>query len=333
MGSWGFGVFEDDTALDELGDFVVRPSMKRLGEMLDAVTSKPYPDDAIASRALVAAELVAALRGRPSHQLPEDAKTWVAGESTALPIVLARKALRALAAVVRKSEVKDVWEDAGSLSQWRRSMDDLKRRLSAPPTRMASKAGASLPKVVKAGQHGGAAPKSGATYLIPLEDGYLGACRVIRPAAGDDLLGLMDDLPAKKREERAREFHVVVTSPWVGKEPPSLDEPQLRQVLRLTHHEWQDAPQVYVAPVDVPPDFRFIGYIPPSEADRALKGVLSTTWTRRGQQLLQRQWDEQHTGNRLTARAPGPKSGGNGKPKGESAKNRKSRRKKRRADR
>lgn len=169
-------------------------------------------------------------------------------------------------------------------------MSDLKRRLSGSARR---------PRGTGASQESdeeptGPAPEPGATYLIPLDDGYLGACRVIRPAVGDDLLGLMSDLPPAKREERARLFVVVVTTPWVGKAPPSLDEPELRRVLRLTHHEWQDAPQIYVGPVEVPPDYQLVGIIPPTDDEKRLKGVLSTTWTSRGQQLLQKEWDEEH---------------------------------------
>jgi hypothetical protein len=115
----------------------------------------------------------------------------------------------------------------------------------------------------------------GDVFLMPLEDGRHGVCRVLRKREGEVL---------------------AAASPWVGPAAPALDEPQLRQVLRLTHHSWQDEPCASWMSDPVPATFRRLGVLPPTKEDAALarQGLGQSSWMHfPGQVLLQWRWDHE----------------------------------------
>jgi hypothetical protein len=90
----------------------------------------------------------------------------------------------------------------------------------------------------------------GDVYLLPLPDGRLGACRMMKWNSDESLL-------------------MVAASPWVGAEAPDLAEPQLQAVLRLTHHNRQDEPCIgWVFPT-VPEKYPFLGQLPVSRKEAA----------------------------------------------------------------
>jgi hypothetical protein len=114
----------------------------------------------------------------------------------------------------------------------------------------------------------------GAVFAILLEDGRHGACRVLR------------------RDKQGRVL--VAGTPWIGTAPPDLDEPQLREILYLTHHSWQDHPDLVWINGPPPAEFTYLGHLPLSDEDAASACSASGGWgSPRIQALMQWRWDHE----------------------------------------
>ena len=81
-----------------------------------------------ASCALAAAEVDAALKGRPAQDLPDDLRSWIEGKSAPKDGIVS-KAREAVAAVLKGSELRDLWEESDGLEDWQPIVQDLQRRL------------------------------------------------------------------------------------------------------------------------------------------------------------------------------------------------------------
>ena len=130
MGAWGHGTFQNDDALDLLDDLVDGGDERMLRDALDAALSAAgeSPDATDASSALAAAEIVAALRGRPAADLPDEAVDWARGRPAPTDELVAR-ARQAVAAVLSDSELRDLWMETDELPMWQGSVEELRERL------------------------------------------------------------------------------------------------------------------------------------------------------------------------------------------------------------
>lgn len=129
MGAWGLGHFDNDDAMDwsadlfDIGEEMIDEAFQRVrdekGEYLEAD---------LCSFALAAAEVVAAMRGKPGTSLPEDIADWVKGKPAPSNdrVSAAREAVEA---VLKESELRDLWDEAEQLDEWQPLVDDLVRRL------------------------------------------------------------------------------------------------------------------------------------------------------------------------------------------------------------
>jgi hypothetical protein len=87
-----------------------------------------YLESPDASVAVAAAEVVVALDGKPSSDLPAEAKDWI--EDRGAPSSeLKNTAQMAVSRVREDSELRDLWEEAGDLEGWISKIDDLVSRL------------------------------------------------------------------------------------------------------------------------------------------------------------------------------------------------------------
>lgn len=122
-------------------------------------------------------------------------------------------------------------------------------------------------------------PEPGTVFLMPLGNDRFGACRVLRENAGEE------------RKRHGEPAVLVAGSAWIGTEPPDLADPRLREILHLTHHKWQNAPNANWVSVPPPDDFRAIGILEPDEADRIYESWSSGGWSFAFQTELQWRWD------------------------------------------
>ena len=120
-------------------------------------------------------------------------------------------------------------------------------------------------------------PAVGTVYRVPLKDGRVGVCRVLSMRTTED------------GEPRI----VVAACPWIGTEPPDLADPVLREILVLSHHSWQDVPEVISVSTPQPPDdYLPLGLLEPTADEAALRPNRFTGWASPAIQILaQWQWE------------------------------------------
>ena len=131
MGAWGRSSFENDDALDWVAE-LESAGVSAIVEALNHVTDEAdeYIEAPECSMAIAAAEVVAALSGRPSDSLPPGAQAWLVGKPVPAASLVA-KARQAVEAVLGESELKDLWaENARDFPKWTATLNDLKQRLS-----------------------------------------------------------------------------------------------------------------------------------------------------------------------------------------------------------
>lgn len=123
-----------------------------------------------------------------------------------------------------------------------------------------------------------ALPPPGAAFLFPVPGGRFGVCRVLRHAEGDELRWM------------GRTALVAIAS-WTGTEPPSLDDPALREPLRLTHHAAAGRLAMGFVGEAPPEHLQYLGQIPPTAEERALTCDGMGQWDGSDDLVLQWRWD------------------------------------------
>jgi hypothetical protein len=130
MGAWGHGSFENDGAGDWAVELMESSDFSAIDEALDSVLENE--DDHLevdfGERVIAACEVVAALAGRPSADLPDEVAEWVKGKA-APEAALFKKARQALKAILTSSESRDLWEESEHFADWQATLADLQKRL------------------------------------------------------------------------------------------------------------------------------------------------------------------------------------------------------------
>jgi hypothetical protein len=117
-------------------------------------------------------------------------------------------------------------------------------------------------------------PPEGSIFVMVLEPGLFGACRVIRK-------GNAASAPTWDRMGVTIDGLLVMATAWIGSNPPSLstDEKELRKPLRKTFGEWGDSLEVsWVNKRKLPSDFTFAGILPVTSDERQLDSREANAW-------------------------------------------------------
>src|SRR5215471_16284248 len=131
MGAWGAGSFENDDASDWLADFCDSPNKQSIVDALAIVAdigTADYLEAPDCSVGIAAAELVAAQKGSPNPNLTGEATACVTRLESA-DANLPSLALKALERIKTNSELKELWDESETPSEWYASMSDLEARL------------------------------------------------------------------------------------------------------------------------------------------------------------------------------------------------------------
>ncbi len=137
MGAWGLGNFENDDALDWVYELEGSEDLSAVLDAFKAINlgepapdmSSAYNDATECSRALAAAEVIAALRGHPHPDLPTEVAAWVGAHGhLALNETVLAEAHAAISAVLKRSELQELWEETEEYEDWREVVADLRRR-------------------------------------------------------------------------------------------------------------------------------------------------------------------------------------------------------------
>ncbi len=130
MGVWGAGVFDNDDALDWVYDLADAGSLGRVSAAMDVILrdKDDHPEISDCRIGLAAAEIIAAMHGDPSPELPEEAEEWIGDE------VLENDSMRAKAEkivhiILTDSELKDKWENSSNYDKWKENLENLLKRL------------------------------------------------------------------------------------------------------------------------------------------------------------------------------------------------------------
>jgi len=131
MGAWGVLPFENDNASDWVWSLEDAEDTSVLSDMLESIASQ---DEIIedCEEAVAAAEVVAALLGKPLPDLPDEVTEFVKkhGEKKPSPKLI-KLAATVVSRIVEASDLKDRWEESESADRWQETMDDLLKRLGA----------------------------------------------------------------------------------------------------------------------------------------------------------------------------------------------------------
>ncbi|WP_028101281.1 DUF4259 domain-containing protein [Pseudoduganella violaceinigra] len=140
MGTWAVGPYGNDFAQDWAQDLQESKDLyfieDTLNNVLKAETTE-YLEAPFGAEALAAVEAWARLQGKGGAQDEDSAAVdeWVAAVQAKLSkprADIADKAQRVLALVLSDaSELRELWEDSEHFDEWRASVTDLQRRLSA----------------------------------------------------------------------------------------------------------------------------------------------------------------------------------------------------------
>jgi hypothetical protein len=131
MGAWGARSFDNDDAMD----FVAELESDGSGALQDAINEvadlapEDYLEAPSASRAVAAAEVVAAMLGSAATDLPSAVVEWVSTAPAPDPSLRA-SATAALQRVVANSELAELWAESGDDS-WKDQQANLLERLSS----------------------------------------------------------------------------------------------------------------------------------------------------------------------------------------------------------
>ena len=132
MGTGGYGTFDNDDATEWLDGFGSdgASTVQVALETVTGLDALDYLEATEAAHALAAAEIVAAARDGDTSRLPKDAVPRLkdnAGKINAAKLL--SPARRAVARVLKSSELKEQWEDSPDAEDWEMDVRELLERL------------------------------------------------------------------------------------------------------------------------------------------------------------------------------------------------------------
>jgi len=129
MGTWGLSPFENDNASDWVWVLAEAKDTSVLSDALEAVISEEEIFEGC-EEALAAAEVVAALRGKPLEELPEEVNAFVKEQGKKPPSgKLVKLAVTAVERIAEESDLKERWDETEDAKDWQASLKDLLKRL------------------------------------------------------------------------------------------------------------------------------------------------------------------------------------------------------------
>jgi hypothetical protein len=132
MGAWGVGHFENDDAMDFVGDLVDEEcGWKDLAEVFELAESE-YLEAPDAMQIIAAAALIDAGKNGAPKDSPEEIGEWLKGKKPA-PDALKKQARKAVERVLKpESELLELWAEAeeADAKAWKKGVEALIERLA-----------------------------------------------------------------------------------------------------------------------------------------------------------------------------------------------------------
>ncbi len=132
MGAWEITNFANDTAMDWISDFEENSSVSFLLQTILAVFEDEYLDSDIASEALAAIEVVAAAKGRPASDFPEEiGAVQLASLAASIDAKVIETCKKSIHRIIKEedNELFELWEESDQGKDWVTVQKDLLSRV------------------------------------------------------------------------------------------------------------------------------------------------------------------------------------------------------------
>ncbi|MET6996636.1 DUF4259 domain-containing protein [Chitinophaga defluvii] len=130
MGAWGTRNFENDGSQDWIFDLMDNKDAGMVSDTLARVlNNNENLEISDCEEALAAAEVVAALAGKPSEDIPEDPLDTLDVLNIIVTSSLRQQAIATVQKIQTASEMKAQWEDQGQAEAWNGVLNNLVQRL------------------------------------------------------------------------------------------------------------------------------------------------------------------------------------------------------------
>jgi hypothetical protein len=133
MGAWGHRNFENDEALDFVWE-INEGGVQTIREAINKVVNKPASEQLESpecTEALAAIEYVAAAKGNPSEDFPEESEIWLEKNGgKELLSIDGSLLLKAIERIKSSSELREQWDESDDAKEWYNILSGLEQRLS-----------------------------------------------------------------------------------------------------------------------------------------------------------------------------------------------------------
>jgi Domain of unknown function (DUF4259) len=134
MGAWGKGIYDNDDACDFVGEVVDSLDLARIDAAVnDVLNANQYLEAPLAAQGLVAADVVARLRGQwgDRNSYTGVIQQWAERANVTASDELLLKARQVVHRVrTEPSELLELWSDDPDPETWHATLDTLLQRLS-----------------------------------------------------------------------------------------------------------------------------------------------------------------------------------------------------------
>ncbi len=134
MSAWGVTNFENDIALDFVGTLVHEHVEFSISTYSDDFRSKFSPEETSLDDCLIyfaVAELLAALLGEPSEDIPLELKAWIEAKYIKIEQPLVDSVIEVIKLLLKDSEAKEMYSDTPYYKAWQETQKGLIKRLKA----------------------------------------------------------------------------------------------------------------------------------------------------------------------------------------------------------
>lgn len=147
MGTWDYGSFENDTAMDWVCGLAT-PEKRLFGlfkpdpfhyciEPTEVAIDSKILDADVCCKVLAGAECIALLRGQPTPKLPDEILHWQQQNPGMEKVANNEETIRRVIEAVElvrnsnRSELRELWAESDDYENWLTEVDDLLARLGA----------------------------------------------------------------------------------------------------------------------------------------------------------------------------------------------------------
>lgn len=134
MAAWGITNFENDVALDFVNEMVTNGKQLSIGEYVDVFLKNFDAEQTSLDECLTlltVAEILAAILGEPSEDLPIELKEWVERSYIQVDTKVVGKVEKAIQLLLKDSEAKEMYCDTPYYKAWKKVQDELLKRLNS----------------------------------------------------------------------------------------------------------------------------------------------------------------------------------------------------------